>query len=59
MRIGEDNNMLKNLGKLSLLLRVGRRVFVCMPNGNLQGAIRDRIHPTRVGPLACWCDKSS
>jgi hypothetical protein len=51
--------MLKNLGKLSLLLRLGRRVFVCMPNKRLDGDMRERIHPTRIGPLACWCDKSA
>ena len=51
--------MLKNLGKLSLLLKFGRRVCVCMPHGRLEGGIRNRIRPLKLGPLACWCDKSS
>ena len=51
--------MLKNLGKISLLLNFGRRVYVCMPDGRLEGGLRDRIRPLKLGPLACWCDKSS
>jgi len=50
--------MLNNLGKALLKLRLGRRVFVCMPDSRLNGDVRKRIGPTKIGPLACWCDKS-
>lgn len=51
--------MLKNLGKISLLLKIGSRVWVCMPDRRLEGGLRNRIRPLKLGPLACWCDKSS
>lgn len=49
--------MLKSLGKVSLLLRFGRRVCVCLPNEQLEDDLRERIRPLVVGHLACWCDK--
>ena len=49
--------MLKNLGKVPLWLRLGRRVFVCVANERLDGRLRDRIRPLVLGPFACWCDK--
>lgn len=49
--------MLKNLGKAPLLVRFGRRVFVCLLNKRLEGRMRDRIRPVVLGPLACWSDK--
>ncbi|MCB1788660.1 MAG: hypothetical protein KDJ27_19860 [Gammaproteobacteria bacterium] len=51
--------MLKNLGRLSLLLKLGRRVCVCMPNARLDGPIRERIRPWVLWRFACWCDRSS
>ncbi|MDJ0738610.1 MAG: hypothetical protein QNJ91_02775 [Gammaproteobacteria bacterium] len=41
-----------------MLLKFGRRVCVCMPSRRLQGGVRARIRPWRLGPLACWCDKA-
>lgn len=51
--------MLKNIGKYSLLLRWGQRIFVCMPNRRLGDGMRERIRPYVFGGLACWTDKSS
>lgn len=51
--------MLKNLGKLSLLLKLGSRVFVCMPNANLEGRMRERIRPRVFWRFACWFDRAS
>jgi hypothetical protein len=51
--------MLKNLGKSPLWLRLGQRVFVCMPNSQLGNGMRERIRPFIFGRLACWTDKAS
>ena len=50
--------MLKSLGTPSFLLRLGRRVCVCLPNKELNGNLRNRVRPLVIGRLACWCDKS-
>lgn len=51
--------MLKNKGKVSVLLRLGNRVCVCLPNRRLTGPLRAMIRPRVIGWLACWCDRST
>jgi len=51
--------VLKNAGKVSLLLRLGRHVCVCLPNRRLNGKLRASIRPWVIGWLACWCDRST
>lgn len=51
--------MLKNQGRVSWLWRLGRHMCVCVPNDSVQGRVRERVRPWRLGRLACWCDKSA
>ena len=50
--------MLKNSIRTSLLLRLGRRVCVCLRNNEMDAGARSRIRPLVIGRFACWCDKS-
>ncbi len=50
--------MLKNLGRASVMLRLGKRVCVCLPNSRLSAGLRAKIRPLVVAGLACWCDKA-
>ncbi|MCG6968113.1 MAG: hypothetical protein LJE59_16560 [Chromatiaceae bacterium] len=51
--------MLKNIGKVSILLRLGSRVCVCLRNDRLDPRLRARIRPLVIGGLAFWCDRST
>jgi hypothetical protein len=52
------DTMLKNSIRTSLLLRLGRRVCVCLRNDHMDDRTRTRIRPFVIGRFACWCDKS-
>lgn len=49
--------MLKSIGKPALLLKLGSRRCVCMPNKSMDDALRMRIRPLIFGGFAWWCDK--
>ena len=50
--------MLKSSGK-ALMLRFGRRVFVCLRSNRIDPGLRARIRPFVFGGFACWSDRSS
>ena len=50
--------MIKTTGKMTLLLRLGRTVFACMPSRNMNPDMRTAIRPLVLGGFACWCDRS-
>jgi hypothetical protein len=50
--------ILKNGIKTSLLLKLGRRVCVCLRNDQMDDRLRARIRPFVIGWFACWFDKS-
>lgn len=50
--------MLKNVGKVSLLLKLGNHICVCLPNKRLAAPLRALVRPLVIGWLACWCDRS-
>lgn len=51
--------MLKASERPGLLLRLGKRLCVCMRNRSLDRELRGRIRPFVIGRFACWCDKAS
>jgi hypothetical protein len=50
--------MLKNSIRTSLLLKLGRRVCVCLRKKHMDERTRARIRPLVIGRFACWFDKS-
>jgi hypothetical protein len=49
--------MLKSLGKPPLVLKLGSRRYVCLPNRLMDDALRSRIRPKIFGGYAWWWDK--
>jgi hypothetical protein len=49
--------MLTSLGKAAFWMRLGPRVFVCMPRQRMDDGLVARIRPLVVGGLACWFDR--
>lgn len=54
----EKTSVLRNGIRTSLLLKLGRRVCVCLRNDEMDSRLRARIRPFVIGWFACWIDKS-
>lgn len=50
--------MLYNLGKPTLLVKLGRLVCVCMRRSRLGSDMVERLRALHIAGLACWCDRS-
>jgi len=53
-----SSDMLKSIGKPSLLLKLGSRRCICMPNRLMDDTLRTRIRPLVFGGYAWWWDKA-
>jgi hypothetical protein len=49
--------MLKGKSAAVVLLRLGRRICVCMHRRHIDDGLRDRIRPWWFGSYALWFDK--
>ena len=50
--------MLRSLGRVSLFVRFGRWICVCMRKKLMDERLRAHIRPLYVAGLVCWCDRS-
>lgn len=50
--------MLKSVGKPSLLLKWGKRYWICMRSERLDDGLRNRIRPLAFGGYVFWFEKA-